>query len=280
MNDERTQFALTCRDGDAPAPVLEGVCAEGRLDAVLFGLTLRQTYRNTSDRVLEVVYTFPLPFQAVLLGFASELNGERQEGLVVAKREAERQYEESLEEGDAPVMLEAHADGFTPKVLDFGIAQLSDARLTAATDIMGTPTYMAPECFMDARRVGPPADVWALGCLLYRLMFYKDAYEGPLPTLEADRAGVRFGDGWETIHAQYSQADHLGLRTAVWTTAAWAAAAGTDLLQPVDAATMPGWDPAWPRVAPATPIAIAAGASIGDLSGDYQAAWVSVDATW
>ncbi len=102
----------------------------------------------------------------------------------------------------------------------------------------------------------------------------------PLPTLEADRAGVRFGDGWETIHAQYSQADHLGLRTAVWTTAAWAAAAGTDLLQPVDAATMPGWDPAWPRVAPATPIAIAAGASIGDLSGDYQAAWVSVDATW
>lgn len=111
MNDERTQFALTCRDGDAPAPVLEGVCAEGRLDAVLFGLTLRQTYRNTSDRVLEVIYTFPLPFQAVLLGFASELNGERQEGLVIAKREAERQYEESLEEGDAPVMLEAHADG-------------------------------------------------------------------------------------------------------------------------------------------------------------------------
>ena len=111
MNDERTQFALTCRDGDAPAPVLVGVQVEGRLDAVLFGLTLRQTYRNTSDRVLEVIYTFPLPFQAVLLGFASELNGERQEGAVVAKREAERQYEASLEEGDAPVMLEAHADG-------------------------------------------------------------------------------------------------------------------------------------------------------------------------
>lgn len=111
MNDDRTQFALTCRDSDAPALVLAGVQAEGRLDAVLFGLTLRQTYRNTSDRVLEVVYTFPLPFQAALLGFASELNGERQEGVIVAKREAERQYEESLEEGDAPVMLEARADG-------------------------------------------------------------------------------------------------------------------------------------------------------------------------
>ncbi len=111
MNDERTQFALACRDSEAPAPVLVGVQAQGRLDAVLFGLTLRQTYRNNSDRVLEVVYTFPLPPQAVLLGFASELNGERQDGVIVAKREAERQYEESLEEGDAPVMLEAHADG-------------------------------------------------------------------------------------------------------------------------------------------------------------------------
>ena len=111
MNDERTHFALSCRDGDAPAPVLTAVQAQGRLDAVLFELTLRQTYRNTSEQVLEVVYTFPLPPMAVLLGFASELNGERQDGVIVAKREAEQQYEESLEEGDAPVMLEAHGDG-------------------------------------------------------------------------------------------------------------------------------------------------------------------------
>lgn len=111
MNEDSPKFALSCKDGDAPAPVLVGVQAQGRLDAVLFELTLRQTYRNTSSQVLEVVYTFPLPPMAVLLGFASELNGERQEGVIVAKREAERQYEESLQEGDAPVMLEAHVDG-------------------------------------------------------------------------------------------------------------------------------------------------------------------------
>lgn len=111
MNEDSPQFALSCKDGNAPAPVLVGVQAQGRLDAVLFELTLRQTYRNTSSQVLEVVYTFPLPPMAVLLGFASELNGERQEGVIVAKREAERQYEESLEEGDAPVMLEAHDGG-------------------------------------------------------------------------------------------------------------------------------------------------------------------------
>ena len=111
MSDECLHFALSSKDSDAPAPVLVGVQAHGRLDAVLFELTFRQTYRNTSDRVLEVVYTFPLPPLAVLLGFASELNGVRQEGVIVAKRVAERQYEESLEAGDAPVMLEAHANG-------------------------------------------------------------------------------------------------------------------------------------------------------------------------
>lgn len=111
MYDAPAQFALASKDGDAPAPALISVRAEGRLDAVMFELTLRQTYRNATSRVLEVVYTFPLPPAAVLLGFASELNGERQEGVIVAKREAEQRYEKSLEEGDAPVMLAAHRDG-------------------------------------------------------------------------------------------------------------------------------------------------------------------------
>ena len=104
-------FALDCRDGSGDRPVLAGVQAAGRLEGVLFELTLRQTYRNASKRLLEVVYTFPLPQQAVLLGFASELNGERKVGSIVAKREAERQYEAALAEGDAPVMLEALDDG-------------------------------------------------------------------------------------------------------------------------------------------------------------------------
>jgi Ca-activated chloride channel homolog len=111
MNNEMSLFDLTSREEGAPAPVLCGVQANGRLDGVLFDLTLRQTYRNNSDSVLEVVYTFPLPAQAVLLGFACELNSDRKVGAIVAKRAAERQYEEALAEGDAPVMLEAHADG-------------------------------------------------------------------------------------------------------------------------------------------------------------------------
>ncbi|MBK6803294.1 MAG: VWA domain-containing protein [Novosphingobium sp.] len=111
MKDKKKAFGLASFALDAPAPVLTGVQANGRLDGLLFELTLRQTYRNASPRVLEMVYTFPLPVQAVLLGFASELNGERKVGTIVAKHEAERRYEKALAEGDAPVMLEALADG-------------------------------------------------------------------------------------------------------------------------------------------------------------------------
>lgn len=111
MNDERSGFALHCKDAGAPAPVLTGVQAHGRLDAVLFELTLRQTYRNTGTQVLEVVYTFPLPTRGVLLGFASELNGLRRHGAIVSRPVAEQTYEASLEAGDAPVMLEALGGG-------------------------------------------------------------------------------------------------------------------------------------------------------------------------
>jgi Ca-activated chloride channel family protein len=104
-------FRLRGAHGEGLSPVLRGVHAKGQLDGLLFELTLRQTYRNESGRLLEVVYTFPLPHAAVLLGFASELGGRRQEGTVVAKQVAEQRYEGALAAGDAPVMLEAGPDG-------------------------------------------------------------------------------------------------------------------------------------------------------------------------
>ena len=111
MTTTDPSFVLDCPHDRSVRPVLTCVQACGRLDGVLFELTLRQTYRNTGDRLLEVVYTFPLARQAVLLGFAAELNGERKAGTVVAKTAAEHQYETAFAEGDAPVMLEALEGG-------------------------------------------------------------------------------------------------------------------------------------------------------------------------
>jgi eukaryotic-like serine/threonine-protein kinase len=57
--------------------------------------------------------------------------------------------------------------GDRAKLTDFGVASIrDDAKLTATGHIIGSPAYMAPE---QARgdRVGPPADLWALGATLY-----------------------------------------------------------------------------------------------------------------
>src|SRR4051812_33593431 len=61
------------------------------------------------------------------------------------------------------------ADG-TSKIADFGLAKLLNVEsgLTATGSIMGSPSYMAPEqAEGKARQVGPPADVYALGAILY-----------------------------------------------------------------------------------------------------------------
>ena len=104
-------FTLRCSDDEGGQPVLAGVHAEARLDGVLSALTLRQTYRNAGSDNLELIYTFPLPFGAVLLGFAAELGGRRLQGTVQPRALGEQQYEKALAEGDAPALLEVSAGG-------------------------------------------------------------------------------------------------------------------------------------------------------------------------
>jgi Ca-activated chloride channel family protein len=103
-------FLLKAISGD-DEPVLQGVQVRGRLEGLLFSVTLRQAYRNLSQRTLEVVYTFPLPIDAVVLGMAAEIGQTRLEAKVLPRAEAETLYEFALEEGDLPMMLEAGSGG-------------------------------------------------------------------------------------------------------------------------------------------------------------------------
>ena len=60
------------------------------------------------------------------------------------------------------------------KILDFGIAKLADGvshDMTQDGTIFGTPWYMSPEqASGKAKQVGPPADLWALGLISFRLL--------------------------------------------------------------------------------------------------------------
>jgi WD40 repeat protein len=62
---------------------------------------------------------------------------------------------------------------FSPKVSDFGLAKQldSDTGPTATNAILGTPSYMAPEQAAGrGKYVGPAADIYALGAILYELV--------------------------------------------------------------------------------------------------------------
>jgi Flp pilus assembly protein TadD len=69
----------------------------------------------------------------------------------------------------------------TPKVTDFGLARgLDTAGQTATGALLGTPSYMAPEqADGSGRRVGPLADVYALGAILYECLTGRAPFRGP-----------------------------------------------------------------------------------------------------
>ncbi len=80
------------------------------------------------------------------------------------------------------VLLAREGREFAPKVTDFGLAKLLSAdRKDSATRsgvAMGTPAYMAPEQIRDAKNVGPEADLWSLGAILFELCTGTRAFAG------------------------------------------------------------------------------------------------------
>jgi hypothetical protein len=64
------------------------------------------------------------------------------------------------------------AEDGTPKIADFGMAKnIDEVGQTASGAVMGTPSYMAPEQAGGKRgAVGPAADVYALGAILYETL--------------------------------------------------------------------------------------------------------------
>jgi serine/threonine-protein kinase len=71
-----------------------------------------------------------------------------------------------------------------PKIADFGLAKRLEGASghTPAGAILGTPSYMAPEqAAGDNRPIGPTADVYALGAILYELLTGRPPFNAATP---------------------------------------------------------------------------------------------------
>jgi hypothetical protein len=168
-----------------------------------------------------------------------------------------------LEAGDDPA--EPHV-----RVLDFGIAQLSDeaGTLTHLTEFGRSPfspAYASPEQLEGGDAVGPPSDVFSLGAVGYHML------TGVRPFTAADPARMR-GEVAESVRTlgervpQLSPAVHASLVRALapaprerFPDAAVFAEALAGIAVPLPA-------PVFTRAATPTPVAAAARASVPDYT--------------
>ena len=79
-----------------------------------------------------------------------------------------------------PANIQLTAEG-TPKVADFGLARHLEGEpvLTLSGARIGTPSYMAPEQVIGKTgTIGPAADIYALGALLYEMLTGRPPFRG------------------------------------------------------------------------------------------------------
>lgn len=107
MSNIKTASLLT-KEGEAV--LLEGISINGDVRGPIFDAIVTQHYKNNSKSAVEIIYNFPLPFAAVLLGVEVTLGEVCLKGKVVEKSKAADGYEDLISNGDTAILIERTND--------------------------------------------------------------------------------------------------------------------------------------------------------------------------
>jgi tRNA A-37 threonylcarbamoyl transferase component Bud32 len=161
-------------------------------------------------------------------------------------------------------LLLEHDDPYRAHLADFGIAATARSMGQYTTGTLGTAAYMAPEQVRPSE-VGPPADIYSLGCVAYELLMGRRPFPGD--------------DHMALLYAHATDAPHPVGHPAVDAVMSRALAKSPDGRPPSGAAlacelaealTAAGWPPL------TTPVGVAAAAAGG--AGPSPVATVAADA--
>lgn len=189
LEELRRRFERECRvTAQIDHPGLVTVHDAGRDGDELYLVMQRLEGSNLADHLAE---QDPYPWQwaaAVVAQLASALVSVHEVGIV----------HRDLKPGNIIVRPDGRV-----VILDLGIAAVKSTedttRLTRTGALVGTPLYMAPEQAVGNAPVGPAADLYALGVLLYQLLtgrvpfdapataglLYKKLHEPPVPVRQS-----------------------------------------------------------------------------------------------
>ena len=134
-----------------------------------------------------------LPFVALELLEAGSLHdmlggtpqtGERSAAIVATlARAVQAAHEAGIIHRDLKPSNVLFASEDTPKVTDFGLAKrLEESGQTQTGQVLGSPSYIPPEQAQGrSKEVGPTADVYALGAILYETLTGRPPFKGTTP---------------------------------------------------------------------------------------------------
>ena len=95
-DDEPGFGSLATAKGLLPLTAMD---IQGRIDGLLFQVTVRQTFVNPFDEPLEATYIFPLPDRAAVRGFRMEVSGRTIKGTLEERAKARQDYYTAIAAG-------------------------------------------------------------------------------------------------------------------------------------------------------------------------------------